>query len=69
MPKNAIKGWGQEETPAVLLVMITIISQQMNSAEAQNLVHWPTVSHPPLFHAVTWKSPSILVFTDDSELL
>jgi hypothetical protein len=31
MAKNAIKGWGQEETPAVLLLaMITIISQQLN---------------------------------------
>jgi hypothetical protein len=27
MPKNAIKGWGQEETPAILLAMIIIISQ------------------------------------------
>jgi hypothetical protein len=40
MAKNAIKGWGQEGTPAVLLLaMITIISQQVNAAEAQNLVH------------------------------
>jgi hypothetical protein len=39
--KNAIKGWGQEETPAVLLLaMITIISQQVDTAEAQNIVHW-----------------------------
>jgi hypothetical protein len=29
-----IKQWGQEETHAVLLVMITIISQQVNAAEA-----------------------------------
>jgi hypothetical protein len=34
MAKNAIKGWGQEETPAVLLlVKITIFSQQVNAAE------------------------------------
>jgi hypothetical protein len=50
MAKNAIKGWGQEETPAVLLLaMITIISQQVNAAEAQNSVHWAFVPHPPLF--------------------
>jgi hypothetical protein len=37
--KNAIKWWGQEETPVVLLLaVITIISQQVNAAEAQNLV-------------------------------
>jgi hypothetical protein len=54
MAKNAIKGWGQEETPAVLLLaMITIISQQVNAAGAQNLVHWVSVPHPPLLHAVT----------------
>jgi hypothetical protein len=35
MVKNAIKWWGQEETPAVLLLaMITIISHQVNAAEA-----------------------------------
>jgi hypothetical protein len=28
MAKNAVKGWEQKETPAVLLAMITIISQQ-----------------------------------------
>jgi hypothetical protein len=39
--KNAIKGWGQEETPTVLLLaVITIISQQLNAAGVQNLVHW-----------------------------
>jgi hypothetical protein len=36
MDKNAIKRWGQEEMPAVLLLaMITIISQWVNAAEAQ----------------------------------
>jgi hypothetical protein len=70
MTKNAIKGWGKEETPAVLLLaMITIISQQINAAEAQTLVHWVFVPHAPLLHAVTWKSPSISVFTNDSELV
>jgi hypothetical protein len=70
MTKNAIKGWGQKETPAVLLLaMIAIISQQVNAAEAQNLVHWASVPHPPLLHAVTWKSPSMSVFTNDSELV
>jgi hypothetical protein len=70
MAKNAIKGWGQEETPAVLLLaMITIISQQVNATEAQNLVHWASVPHPPLLHVVTWKSPSVSVFTNDSELV
>jgi hypothetical protein len=55
---------------AVLLVaMITIISQQVNAAEAQNLVHWASVPHPPLLHVVSWKSPSISVFTTDSELV
>jgi hypothetical protein len=68
MAKNAIKGWGQEGTPAVLLAVITIISQQVNAAEAQTLVHWAFVPHPPLLHAVTWKSPSISVFTNDSEV-
>jgi hypothetical protein len=29
-----IKQWGQEEIHGVLLVMITIISQQVNAAEA-----------------------------------
>jgi hypothetical protein len=30
MAKNAVKGWGQEEAPAVLLLaIITIISQQL----------------------------------------
>jgi hypothetical protein len=58
MAKNAIKGWGLEETPTVLLLaMITIISQEVNSAEAQNLVHWAFVPHPPLPHVVTWKNP------------
>jgi hypothetical protein len=70
MAKNAIKGWGQEETPAVLLLaVIIIISQQVNAAEAQNLVHWTFVPHPPLLHAVTWKSHFISVFTNDSELV
>jgi hypothetical protein len=69
MDKNAIKQWGQEETPAVLLAMISIISQQVNAAEAQNLVHWAFVPHPPLLHAVTWKSPPISVFTNDSKLV
>jgi hypothetical protein len=70
MTKNAIKGWGKEETPAVLLLaMITIISQQINAAEAQTLVHWVFVPHAPLLHAVTWKSPSISVFTNDAELV
>jgi hypothetical protein len=69
MAKNAIKGWGQEETPAVLLLaMISITSQQVNAFKAQNLVHWAFVPHPPLLHAVTWKSPPISVFTD-SELI
>jgi hypothetical protein len=49
--------------------MLTIISQQVNAAEAQNLVHWAFVPHPPLLHAVNWKSPSISVFTNDSELV
>jgi hypothetical protein len=67
MDKNAIKEWGQEEIPAVLLLaIITIISQQVNAAEAQNLLHWAFVPHPPLLHAVTWKSPPISVFTNDS---
>jgi hypothetical protein len=70
MAKNAIKVWGQEDMSAVLLVaMITIISQQVNAAEAQNLVHWASVPHPPLLHVVSWKSPSISVFTTDSELV
>jgi hypothetical protein len=70
MAKNAIKGWEQEETPAILLLaMITITSQQVNAAEAQNSVHWAFVPHPPLLHAVTWKSPPISVFTNDSELV
>jgi hypothetical protein len=70
MAKNAIKGWGQEETAAVLLLaVITIISQQVNAAEAQTLVHWAFVPHPPLLHAITWKSPPISVFTNDSELV
>jgi hypothetical protein len=70
MAKNVIKGWGQEETPAVLLLaMISIISQQVNAAEAQNLLHWAFVPHPPLLHAVTWKSPFISVFANDSELV
>jgi hypothetical protein len=70
MDKNAIKGRRQEETPAVLLLgMISIISQQVNAAEAQDLVHWAFVPHPPLLHAVTWKSPPISVFTNDSELV
>jgi hypothetical protein len=70
MAKNAIKGWGQEEAPAVrLLAMITIISQQVNAAEAQNLLHWVFVPRPLLLHVVTWKSPSISVFTNDSELV
>jgi hypothetical protein len=61
---------GQEETPAVLLLaVISIISQQVNAAEAQNLVHWAFVPHPPLLHAVIWKSPSISAFTNDSELV
>jgi hypothetical protein len=47
----------------------SIISQQVNAAEAQNSVHWAFVPHPPLLHAVTWKSPSISVLTDDSELV
>jgi hypothetical protein len=49
--------------------MITIISQQVNATEAQNLVHWASVPHPPLLHVVTWKSPSVSVFTNDSELV
>jgi hypothetical protein len=54
MDKNAIKEWGQEEIPAVLLLaIITIISQQVNAAEAQNLLHWAFLPHPPLLHAVT----------------
>jgi hypothetical protein len=54
MAKNAIKEWGQEEIPAVLLLaIITIISQQVNAAEAQNLLHWAFLPHPPLLHAVT----------------
>jgi hypothetical protein len=70
MAKNAIKGWGQEETPAVLLLAVTaIIIQQVNAAEAQNSVHWAFVPHPPVLHAVTWKSPFISVFTNDSELV
>jgi hypothetical protein len=70
MAKNAIKGWGQEETPAVLLLaMISISSHQENAAEGQNLLHWAFVPHPPLLHAVTWKSPFILVFTNDPELV
>jgi hypothetical protein len=57
MAMNAIKGWGQGETPAVLLLaMITIVSQQVNAAEAQTLVHWAFVPHPPRLHAVTWKA-------------
>jgi hypothetical protein len=56
MAKNAIKEWGQEETPTVLLLaVITIISQQVNAAEGQNLLHWAFVPHPPLLHAVTRK--------------
>jgi hypothetical protein len=48
MTKNAIKGWGQEKTPTVLLLaMITIISQQINATEAQNFVLWAFVPHPP----------------------
>jgi hypothetical protein len=63
MAKNAIKGWGQEETPTVLLLaMITIISQQVNAAEAQNSVHWASVPHPPLLHAVTWKKSIYISF-------
>jgi hypothetical protein len=70
MTKNAIKWWGQEETPAVLLLaMITINSQWVNAAEVQTLVHWDFVPHSPLLHAVTWKSPSVSVFTNDSELV
>jgi hypothetical protein len=69
MAKNDIKGWGQEETPPVLLAMITIISQQVNAIEAQNLVHSAFVPHPPLLHAVTCKSLSRSVFTNDSELV
>jgi hypothetical protein len=41
----------------------------VNSVETQNLVHWAIVSHPPLLHAGTWESPSMSVFTDDSELV
>jgi hypothetical protein len=67
--QECIKGWGQEETPAVLLAMISVISQQVNAAEAQNLLQWAFVPHPPLLHGVTWKSPSISVFTNDSELV
>jgi hypothetical protein len=70
MAKNAIKGWGQEKTPAVLLLaIITIISQQVKTAETQNLVYWAFVPYPPLLHVVIWKSPSISVFTNDSELV
>jgi hypothetical protein len=70
MDKNDMKGWGQEETPAVLLLaMISITSQQVKAAETQTLVHWAFVPHPPLLHAVTWKSPPISVFTNDSELI
>jgi hypothetical protein len=55
MVKHAIKGWGQEEIHAVLLLArITITSQQVNAVEAQYLVHWAFVPHPPLLHAVTW---------------
>jgi hypothetical protein len=47
----------------------SIISQQVNATEAQNLLHWASVPHPHLLHAVTWKNPSILVFSNDSELV
>jgi hypothetical protein len=70
LAKNAIRGWGQEETPAVLLLAVsTIISQQVNAVEAQTLVHWAFVPHPPLLHAVTWKDPSISVFPNDSKMV
>jgi hypothetical protein len=70
MDKNAIKGWRQEETPAVLLLtVISIISQQVNASEAHNLVHWAFVPHPPLLHAITWIGPLISVFTNYSELV
>jgi hypothetical protein len=49
--------------------MITIISQKVNAAEAQNSVHWAFVLHPPVLQAVTWKSPSMSIFTNDSVLV
>jgi hypothetical protein len=47
----------------------SIISQQVNAAEAQTLVHWAFVPHPPLLHAVTWKDPSISVFPNESKMV
>lgn len=65
------KGWCVMQT-ILLLILLQLWrtpAEEQAAEQAVQCIYWVYVPDPPLLHPVSWKSPEVQIYSNDSDIL